>query len=149
MNVIGHEPCVVAQRLRVGRQLPHHRQGKDQGLPDRPHGSSQQNRLPGMRVAHSSRGFGLSVLRHHHIPIDVETEAASNALQRSIEPLPACVRREQWTAMIATERNQVGGFLKSFQTPRHEVSLRPATSRSVCRRISQGLRGYFVRLIFP
>jgi hypothetical protein len=32
--------------------------------------------------------------------------------------------------MVARERNEVAlfGFLKSFQTPRHEVSVRPATS---------------------
>jgi hypothetical protein len=75
-------------------------------------------------------GQQVDVLRHHHIPLDAEIEAASDALQRSLERLPACVRHEQRTTMIATERNEVAlfRFLKSFQTPRHEVSLRPATS---------------------
>jgi hypothetical protein len=42
--------------------------------------------------------------------------------------------------MIATERNEVAvfGFLKSFQTPRHEVSSRPATSPL---KPKQGLNG--------
>jgi hypothetical protein len=83
-------------------------------------------------------GQQVDVLRHHHIPIDAETEAASDALQRSLERLPACVRHEQWTAMIATERNQVGGFLKSLQSPRREVGLSPATSP---RKPKQGLNG--------
>ena len=67
----------------------------------------------------------VNVLRHHHISIDAETEAEPDALQHSLERLPVCVRRQQWTAMIATERNEVAlsGLLKSFQTPRHRVQL--------------------------
>jgi len=72
----------------------------------------------------------VDVLRHHDITIDEKAETASDALQRSFKRLLACVRREQRAAMIATERNEMAlsGFLKSLQTPRHEVSLRFLTT---------------------
>jgi hypothetical protein len=74
----------------------------------------------------------VDVLRHYHIPIDAEIEASSDALERRFEGLPACVRREEWTPTVARERNEVAlsGFLKSFQTRRHGVSLRPQSYSS-------------------
>ncbi len=64
----------------------------------------------------------VDLLRHH-----AESEAASHTLQRGLERLLGCVCQEQWTTMVATERNEVGlsGFVKSLQTPRREVKLRP------------------------
>jgi hypothetical protein len=63
--------------------------------------------------------------RHDHIRIDAEMEADPDALQRGLERLPAYVRRQQGTAMIATERDEVAlsGLVKSFQTPRHGAQL--------------------------
>ena len=74
----------------------------------------------------------VDVLRHYHIPVDAQIEAFSDALQRSLERLPTCVRREEWTAMIARERYEMAltGFLKSFQTGRHQVSLRALSHSS-------------------
>ncbi len=65
-------------------------------------------------------GSGLSRwtwLRHDHLPIDAETEADSDALQSGLKSLPVFVRREHWTAMMATERLEgaLSGFLNRFK----------------------------------
>jgi hypothetical protein len=74
----------------------------------------------------------VDVLRHHHIPVDAQTEAASDALQRGLEGSIGDVRSEQWTTLVAAERNKVGlsRFVKTFQTPRHEASLPSRTAHS-------------------
>jgi hypothetical protein len=89
------------------------------------------------------------MLRHHHIPIDTEIELDSDTLQRAFECLPAGARREQWTAMVARERNEVtlSGLVKSYQTRRHGISLRLESgssktgSRYPTQAQKQGLNG--------
>ncbi len=63
---------------------------------------------------------------HDYIAADTKFETEAHTLQRSLENLPGDGCREQGTAMIAAEGHEVSlpGRVKSFQSPRHELSLR-------------------------
>ena len=65
------------------------------------------------------------MLRHHHITVNTEIEGGSDTLERCLERLPAIVRREEWTARVTRERDEVvlSGFVKSFQTGWHGARL--------------------------
>src|ERR1700722_7379996 len=68
------------------------------------------------------------MLRRRHVSKEVKFETASDAFQSILERRLPCVRRERGRTMVATERNDMAGFLTSFQTPRHKGRLRPATT---------------------
>ena len=63
---------------------------------------------------------------HDYIAVDTKFETEAHTLQPSLENLPGDGCREQGTAMIAAEGHEVRlpGRVKSFQSPRHELSLR-------------------------
>jgi hypothetical protein len=63
------------------------------------------------------------MLRHHDITVDAKIEGDANTLERCLERLPASVRREERTAMITRERNEVAlsGFVKPLQAGWHRA----------------------------
>jgi hypothetical protein len=67
------------------------------------------------------------MLRHDHIAVNAKSETAPHALQRELEDSLGGVSREQRSPMVTGECYEVAvpGFLKSFQSPRHEARLRP------------------------
>jgi len=70
------------------------------------------------------------VLRHHHISIDAEAEAAAHALERGLKDSSARVGRKQRMAVITTEGYEMAlpGVVMTRKAPRHELSVRPPTS---------------------
>jgi len=63
------------------------------------------------------------VLRHHHISIDAEAEAAAHALERDLKDSSARVERKQRMAVITTEGYEMAlpGVLITRKAPRHEL----------------------------
>ncbi len=80
------------------------------------------------------------VLRHHYISVDAKGETAPYALQRGLENSPRRGRSEQGLTAVTGERYKVGlsGFVKSFQSPRHEASL---AARTAPLKPKKGLNG--------
>jgi len=68
----------------------------------------------------------VNMFGHDYIAADTKFETEAHTLQRSLENLPGDGCREQGTAMIAAEGHEVRlpRRVKSFQSPRHELSLR-------------------------
>jgi len=61
--------------------------------------------------------------------VDTKLETSAHTLQCSLEQFRNS-HRERRTAMVAAERHEVSlaGRVKSFQAPRHDLSLRPRTA---------------------
>jgi hypothetical protein len=69
----------------------------------------------------------VNMLGHDDIAVDVKSETTSHTLQPGLEYMLGNRRRERWTAMVTTEGYEVSlpRRVKSFQSPRHNFSLRP------------------------
>src|ERR1017187_8599439 len=65
------------------------------------------------------------MLRHDHIGVNLESETAAHTLQRSLKGSFCGVGGEQLLPVITGKCDEmtVAGFLKSFQSPRHEARL--------------------------
>ena len=74
----------------------------------------------------------VNVLGHHYVTVNTKTETQPNPLQRGFKNSSGCRLCEKRTATIARERHEmaVRGFVKSFQSGRHKVSLRSESSHS-------------------
>jgi len=68
----------------------------------------------------------VNVFGHDHITVDAKFETEAHPLQRGLKNLPGDGCRERGTTMVTAEGHEVSlpGRVKSFQSPRHEASLR-------------------------
>jgi agmatine/peptidylarginine deiminase len=83
----------------------------------------------------------MNMLRHDDIRVDAQPKAAPDALQDGLECFFRTAWGEQRKTTIATERYKVAlaRCLKSFQSPRHDASLRRANCPTQAR--LRGLNG--------
>ena len=119
-EMLGNVPTQAKRRLEWATRLGTHDQAPRHALLQRLESIGE----------HTALGFAeqqVNMLGHHHIAVNTKSETVPHTLQRELENSLCGVGPKQRPPMVTGECDEVAvpGFLKSFQSPRHEARLRP------------------------